>query len=381
VSVGMVGRALAAVVLLAIGPVQTSHSAAPVRWRDSGAADTTFAARVARLSEPGGFFDSDNLVSNEKSYLHVLGRLRTLGVSGGAYVGVGPDQNFSYLVHVKPRVALIVDIRRDNLLMQLLYKSMFELAPTRVEFLSLLFGRAAPVNPASFVAARPDELLDWVADVPFDSARAATVHQRVMATVRGFGVPLDDRDVRTMSRFHDEFIANGPELRYASLGRPPRAMYPTYRDLVLERDLDGRESSFLAREEDYRWLRNLQRRNLVIPVVGNLAGDRAMPAIARFLRERGDSLSVFYTSNVEQYLMRDGLFARWAENLLRFPRTSRSVVIRSYFGRQWNGPHPNTQAGYFSTQLVQRVDAFASEWEKGTLVDYWAVVTQGIEKP
>ncbi|HYD51389.1 MAG TPA: hypothetical protein VEA99_02130, partial [Gemmatimonadaceae bacterium] len=130
-----------------------------------------------------------------------------------------------------------------------------------------------------------------------------------------------------------------------------------------------------------RWLRDFQRRGLVIPVVGNLAGDRALPNIARFLRERGDSLSVFYASNVEQYLMRDGIFPRWAENLLRLPRTPRTVVIRSYFGRQWSGPHPNTQPGYFSTQIVQRVDAFAREWEQGAVTDYWSLVTQGVEAP
>src|SRR5690349_21564383 len=57
---------------------------------------------VARLSEPGGDFNSDNLISNESSYLHVLGALRALGVRGGAYVGVGPDQNFSYIAAIRP---------------------------------------------------------------------------------------------------------------------------------------------------------------------------------------------------------------------------------------------------------------------------------------
>nr|NIP59803.1 hypothetical protein [Gemmatimonadota bacterium]NIR80234.1 hypothetical protein [Gemmatimonadota bacterium]NIT86509.1 hypothetical protein [Gemmatimonadota bacterium]NIU30368.1 hypothetical protein [Gemmatimonadota bacterium]NIU35250.1 hypothetical protein [Gemmatimonadota bacterium] len=57
------------------------------------AADSSFAALVERLSEPGGYFDTDNLISNETSYLHVIGALERLGVTGGAYIGVGPDQN------------------------------------------------------------------------------------------------------------------------------------------------------------------------------------------------------------------------------------------------------------------------------------------------
>src|SRR5436853_1013764 len=73
-----------------------------------------FAALSSRLSEPGGFFDSDNLISNETSYLHVFGKLTEMKVKGGAYVGVGPDQNFTYIAKIRPTRAIIIDIRRDN---------------------------------------------------------------------------------------------------------------------------------------------------------------------------------------------------------------------------------------------------------------------------
>ena len=43
-----------------------------------------FAALSARLSEPGGYFDSDNLISNETSYLHVLGKLRSSEYRGAS---------------------------------------------------------------------------------------------------------------------------------------------------------------------------------------------------------------------------------------------------------------------------------------------------------
>ena len=381
-STGLLLRALAAATLLVVGPA--GAPSAPRHATEegrAGSADSAFVALVTRLSEPGGFFDSDNLISNEASYLHPLGRLRALGTTGGAYLGVGPDQNFSYIAHVRPRIAIIIDIRRDNLLQQLLYKATFSLAPTRAEFLALLFGRMPPTDPRALAGATPDRLLDWVEAQPTDAVTAASAQARVLAAVRAIGLPLDARDTATIRRFHAEFIENGPSLRYTSIGRPPRPFYPTYRQLVTEHDLQGRQASFLAREEDYRWLRDFQARGLVVPVVGNLAGDKALPEIARYLRERGDSLSVFYASNVEQYLFRDGIFPRWAENLLQLPRTPRSAVIRSYFGRQWSGPHPNAQPGYFSVQLVQRVDAFAEQWKKGALTDYWALVTEGVEAP
>src|SRR5574341_1933470 len=83
-----------------------------------------FGALVERLSEPPGYFNTDNLISNEDSYLHAVTGLERYGVRGGAYLGVGPDQNFSYIAAVRPDIVFIIDIRRDNLLEQLLFKAL-----------------------------------------------------------------------------------------------------------------------------------------------------------------------------------------------------------------------------------------------------------------
>src|SRR3954470_4200239 len=106
-----------------------------------------FARQVRELSEPGGSFDTDNLISNERSYLHVIPALKRATPSGGgAYVGVGPDQNFSYIAAARPNIAFIIDVRRDNLLLQLLCKALFSLSRTRVEYLAQLCGRPVPVG-------------------------------------------------------------------------------------------------------------------------------------------------------------------------------------------------------------------------------------------
>jgi hypothetical protein len=104
----------------------------------------SYAALSARLSEPGGYFDSDNLISNETSYQHVLGKLREMNVQGGVYIGVGPDQSFTYIAKIRPRVAIIIDIRRDNLLQHLLFKALFGRARNRIEYLCLFFGKPFP---------------------------------------------------------------------------------------------------------------------------------------------------------------------------------------------------------------------------------------------
>ena len=67
-------------------------------------------------SEPDGTFHSENLVSNEARFQTILPALDKSAVPGRAYVGVGSEQNFTYIVATKPVMAFIVDIRRGNLL-------------------------------------------------------------------------------------------------------------------------------------------------------------------------------------------------------------------------------------------------------------------------
>ena len=376
--------ALSALIVIAPAAWSARRTAALPGTHVSGTAlaESTFAQLVARLSEPGGYFDSDNLMSNEASYLHVLGRMRALGVSGGAYLGVGPDQNFSYMAQVRPRIAFIIDIRRDNLLQQLLFKAAFMRARNRAEYLSILFGRSAPPQSQNWEAAAIEDLVAWIDSTPPTPATAAAAQQTVITTVKGFGVPLDDGDLTTISRFHRIFIDAGLDLRYTSHNRPPRAYYPTYRQLLLERDLSGKQGSYLATDANFRVLKALQDRNLVVPVVGDLAGEHALLAIGRLMAERGEKVAAFYTSNVEQYLMRDGVsFDRFAANVRRLPRDSRSVIIRSYFGMGFYRAHPNAVPGYYSTQLLQTLDSFVSEHEAGGYQTYRDVVMKHVLEP
>src|SRR3954451_3361013 len=111
----------------AVLPALLAVAFVPWVLRGGGAqpAGQSLAALVEQLSEEGGEFDTDNLISNERSYLEVMPALKAAGVSGGAYIGVGPDQNFSYIAQLRPSIAFIIDIRRDNLLLHLLFKSLF----------------------------------------------------------------------------------------------------------------------------------------------------------------------------------------------------------------------------------------------------------------
>jgi hypothetical protein len=323
-----------------------------------------FAQTIASLSERGGYFDTDNLISNEASYLQVLPALRAKHLQGGAYIGVGPDQNFTYIAESRPSIAFVVDIRRDNLLLHLLFKALFHHSRSRVEYLALLFGRPVPAEIEPWRAATIERLVGYV-----DEARpgdAAALRARLEPTIRGFGVPLSSEDLRTIAGFHQRFIEAGPSLQFHSTGRPPQSNYPTYRDLLLDVDPSGRHSNFLGSEDAFQFVRGLEASDRLIPVVGDLSGPSALAAIGKLLANRGERLSVFYASNVEFYLFGDGSFSRFVANLRQVPHAPGSVVIRSIFGRYSMAARPGDNS---ATQL-QPIDDLLNAHAAGRIRGY-----------
>jgi hypothetical protein len=335
-----------------------------------------FARLVEQFSESGGYFDTDNLISNEASYLHIAGAIRDLGVKGGAYLGVGPDQNFSYIALVRPNVAFIVDLRRDNLLLHLLFRSVFETAANRLDFLCVLFGRPAPSDLSSWRNRSLADILGYIDRTPADSARQSRIHDALVERIRGYGIALSTQDEQTLSRYHYEFAHWGLDLRFTSYGRGPQSYYPTIRQLYLERDLTGVTSSFLAREDDFRFLQSLERQGKIIPIVGNFGGTRAFKSIAKWLTDRGQTVSMFYTSNVEFYLFRQGNFRRYVDNVRALPWAPNGLIARSYFGGVMGQPHPQAVVGYASAQLLQTANSFLRRTAEPDSVSYWDLVTR-----
>jgi hypothetical protein len=343
----------------------------PGRPCAQAARPSTFAALVARLSEPGGYFGGDNLISNEQSYLRVLPALEQAKVTGGAYLGVGPDQNFSYIAQIRPSVAFIIDIRRDNLLLHLLFKALFAAAPTRVEYLSLLTGRAPPDHPETWNSASIDTLVSYIDRMPAMPAPALmSLRTRLEAGMTSDGVPLSASDFLTIAAFHRGFIDAGLSLVFQAHGQPVRDYYPSLRTLLRETDGTGRQRSFLATEPGFQFVRSLEGRDLVVPVVGDVSGPRAMQAIAAEMTARSEPLSALYISNVEYYLFADGRFAAFAENLKRLPRNDRSTMIRSVFPGGYRGPLRQAVAGSYSTSLVQPLGQMLGDLSAGRYRSY-----------
>jgi hypothetical protein len=359
---------VAALLVLSASQVRTAP-ALPERLTDR-----EFWQLSSALSEPNGFFRSDNLVSNEHTFQFVIPALMRQVRPGGVYLGVAPDQNFTYILATAPRMAFIVDVRRGNLIEHLLYKALIELAPDRAGFLSRLFSKPRPsgIRPNASVA----ELF-----AAFDGidSREDAYRQNLQAVeehlTRRHGFRLSPDDLRTLEDIYFSFFWEGPGLRYTmATGFGTRAMsgFPTYQDLMTAGDDEGVPRSYLASEAQFKALKSFQERNLIVPVVGNFAGPKALRGVGRYVREHGGRISAFYVSNVEQYLFQDGLFEAFAQNVATLPLDPSSVFIRSvsarfgYQGREMLGPDGRATALY-------PMLAFTEDFKAGRLGSYFEV--------
>lgn len=337
-----------------------------------------FSQLVRELSEEGGYFRSDNFISNETSYLHILDKLRELRLTGGAYVGVGPEQNFTYIARLRPQIAFIVDIRRQAMLQHLMYKALFHMSDTRAEFLSSLVSRPISGSGAPGKGASIDRVLDHLSAAPASdktfTANLVKIRKRIE---EDFRIPLSGLDVEQLSYVYSVFHKEGVEISYSTgwmnRNRGGFGGFPSLRDLILQHDLNGKLGNFLASEEDYQFVRDLHQRNRIIPIVGDFAGSKALASVGEYLRKNGYTVRAFYTSNVEQYLFRNAVFRGFADNVRKLPIDADSVFIRAV--PSMDQSHPARVPGHRLTTLLQKIPVFLKDYDEGSYPDYWTLVT------
>jgi hypothetical protein len=318
---------------VAVAPAPVA-APAPARLPDR-LSDTEFWQLITELSEPGGSFRSDNLLSNEVWLQYVIPELLNVVKPGRVYMGVGPEQNFTYIAALKPALAIIVDVRRGNLDMHLMYKALFEMSSDRADFVSRLFSRKRPdgLTAASgvreifqaFSTLPPDEKL-------FEENLTAIIDH--LEKTHGFALTPEDKP--GIRYIYEYFGRYGPELTYwmsgGGGGRGGFRNSPTYADLMVATDGSGLMRGYLASEENFATLKALETRNLLVPIVGNFAGPKAIRAAGAWLKAHNGVVSAFYLSNVEQYLNMDGIWMDFCANAARLPVDESSQFIRSYRG-------------------------------------------------
>jgi hypothetical protein len=290
--------------------------------------DRDFWSLVTEFSEPNGVFRSDNLLSNELYLQSVIPDLAKPPRIGRVYLGVGPEQNFTYIAALKPRMAFIVDIRRGNLHLHLMYKALFEMSIDRADFIFRLFSRKRPDGLSA--KATTEEIFSALYKVD----QSESYYKEQLKAIQDHltkkrSLPLLDEDLKGIEYVYGSFSYHGPGLSYWSTGGRGGRSAPTYWDLMVADDGKGQLRSYLANDDNFQVLKELHEKNLLVPVVGDFAGPKALRAVGRYVRERDGTVAAFYLSNVEQYLSQNNSWYTFCSNVATLPIDSSSTFIRS----------------------------------------------------
>ena len=290
--------------------------------------DDAFWKIVTGFSEEEGYFRFENFLSNEMGFQRVIPGLKEIAKSGGVYLGVGPEQNFTYIAALQPKIAFIIDIRRQNMIEHLMYKALFELSSDRADFLSRLYARKRPGGLNADVDS--DVLFAGYERLQRDPALAEENLSAIKQILRNHKFALSKEDFDTIGYVYSVFVESGPDLDYNVGGFGGGGGSPTYEQLMTATDKAGRNWSYLATEGNYRTMRDMELRNLIIPLVGDFAGPKAIRAVAEYLVDHDVRVTAFYLSNVERYLFQDSThWRRFYRNISALPVDSSSTFIRS----------------------------------------------------
>jgi len=212
----------------------------------------------------------------------------------------------------------------------LMYKALFELSSDRADFVSRLFSKPRPAGLTADSTAQEIfaafEKVETSEPLYKENLAAITGH-----LVKTRGLHLTDEDLKGIEYVYYQFFWYGPSIQYWSTGGSGRGgrNAPTFADLMMADDGKGLSRGFLASDASFRVLKDLETKNLLVPVVGNFAGPKALRSVGAYVRDHNASIAAFYLSNVEQYLGRSGIWGQFCANVATMPLDESSTFIRS----------------------------------------------------
>jgi len=328
----LIANVLVLVALVVVAEVPRAHAAADTL--PSRLTDQEFWKVVGDFSEDNGWFRSDNLLSNEIYFQTVIPELLSRTKIGGVYLGVGPEQNFTYIAALKPKMVFITDIRRGNLHTQLMYKALFELSADRADFMSRLFTKKRPAGLTAQSSAHEVQQAFWDQPTSDEAAYKTNLQAIYDQLTKKHELALVKEDLEGIEYVYHNFYWFGPQITYNSSqgGRGFGGNMVNYATLMEETDAAGVPRGYLASEENYKILKDLEERNMIVPLVGNFAGPKALRAVGRYLKDHDATVTAFYLSNVEQYLNQDGIYGSFCSNVAAMPLDGSSTFIRTAQG-------------------------------------------------
>ena len=201
---------------------------------------------------------------------------------GGAYVGVGADQNYVLAGWARPSLMILMDFDMGIVNLHRLYHAAFVLAPTPADFMAVWRG--------------PPEVL-------LSKAESLYPHERQA------------------------------ELRYASRAATWRVRQQLGR--VRARHLSLKIASILTDEAQYAHVRDLWLNGRITAVRGDLTGPHTMLDIAVALDKLGIPLNTLYLSNAEQYFSFGSGYRR---NIAALPFGERGCLLRTAHTKHYDQP-------------------------------------------
>jgi hypothetical protein len=281
---------------------------------------------------------------------------------GGVYLGVGPEQNFTYIAALKPKMAIITDIRRGNLQLHLMYKALFEMAKDRPDFVGMLFSKKRPDGLTA--ASSVNDIFSKYDAEPASVAVYNDTWKRMIdhLTKAPHRLPLSKDDIDGIKYVFDHFYTFGTAINYNSTqggGRP--GSMANYEQLMLTNDgtANGgtaKQRSYLASEDAFKFMQDLESKNLLVPVVGDFAGSKAIRAVGQYIRDRGETVMAFYLSNVEDYLPMGGTWEKFCNSVASLPLTDSSVYI--YGQRPQGGSFPGGGLASYYRSILPEVKQY-----------------------
>jgi len=330
--------------------------------------DQEFWKMVTDFSEPSGDYAYQNFVSNEITIQRIIPPTKRAIKPGGVFIGVGPEQNFTYVSALQSKMAFVVDIRRQDMILHLMYKALFEMSSSRAEFMMNLFSRSSPgiVSDRLNVA----QAFDMFLRRPGDPALQARTAAAIKATLARHGFRLPPEDLAKIDYIHEVFYKGGPNIAYDFMSESPPSTipYPPYLVLMNSTDATGQNWSFLATEDNYRYVREMQRRNMIVPLVGDFAGPKALRSITDYLKAHNTNVAAFYVSNVEVYLNPMQLKTFYA-SVAAMPHDASSILMR-FVNQPNNAPMSWWNPSMSHQSVVSRISDLANQVKAGKPLVY-----------
>jgi hypothetical protein len=220
--------------------------------------------------------------------------------------------------------------------MHLMYKALFELTTNRADFFALQFNKKRPTGLTAESSAADLVNAFWNVQTSSEAEYKSNLKRIQDHLTQTHKLPLDGNDLQGIEYVYWSFYWYGPAITYNSStsqnGRGGGGNMASYGDLVMATDGANVSRGFLANEANFNVLKSLHEKNMLVPVVGNFAGPKALRAVGKYIRDHGATVAAMYLSNVEQYLRQDGIWGSFCANVASMPLDDKSTFIRSSQG-------------------------------------------------